>query len=107
MTNAVDDILDRYKDRLREEPPKLPTERSTFGGDLEKEYEIWSEGYACTGESGGATLHGRAFGKSFKDAIARFAQTHPDFASQLNKSKTAYWGCTLYANEKEARKAFG
>ena len=38
-------------------------------------YEIWSEGYLCTGMEGipaKAHLHGNAWGTSFEDACVRF-----------------------------------
>ena len=34
-------------------------------------YEIWSEGYACTGQSAGATCHGISKGDTFEEACKK------------------------------------
>lgn len=39
-----------------------------------KEWEIWSEGYAATGEHGRAFLHGTAWGESFDEACINFRE---------------------------------
>lgn len=70
-----------------------------------REYQVWSEGYQCTGQASGATYHGTYKAESFTEAILEcFKDKQPEY---LNKEKTAYWGCRLFDNEKEAREAFG
>lgn len=101
-----------------------------------KEYEIWSEGYRATGESGDATFHGKSFGNTFDEAVENF--TYPEdkvreydgfvyihkgdklgadrYTRECFMSDEAYinrrsnwkiWGCALFDNEADARKSFG
>lgn len=96
-----------------------------------KEYEIWSEGYAATGERCPAHLYGKSKGKNFIEACQNF--TYPkdivrgfdgliivNKGSKLNldtnadgtlrKSRTgnpSIWACALFDNESDARKSFG
>lgn len=89
-----------------------------------KEYEVWSEGYAATGESGGATLHGKAFARNFAQAChIVMATEHLKWIEKVNApsykeyetggrwdydpSELSYWGCRLYWSEELARKSFG
>lgn len=74
---------------------------------MTKKYEIWSEGYEATGESGEAYCHGIGEGKDFKDACKNFAKEDKDFAFYFNENSMSYWGCKLFDNEFEARKSFG
>lgn len=39
-----------------------------------KEFEIWSEGYAATGEHSPAYFHGKAKGETFDEACINFRQ---------------------------------
>ena len=71
------------------------------------QFAIWCEGYAATGESGPATLIGRAFGKTFKEACENFAEKNKDFKHLFNPDKMTYWGCHLFTNQADARKSFG
>jgi len=71
--------------------------------DLLNKYEIWSEGYATSGESDGAMLHGNGTGKTFRDACIGFFKGDEYFYLE----SMSYWGCKLYDNEQEARKEFG
>jgi len=68
-------------------------------------FEIWSEGFSATGQSGSAIRHGQGCvkAKSFKAACAKFFGANRYF----NREKMTYWGCRLFDNEKEARKSFG
>jgi len=66
-------------------------------------YEIWSEGYAATGNFSGANFHGRHEAESFKDACKLFFKDDPYYNPQFN----TYWSCRLYDNEQDARKTFG
>lgn len=72
--------------------------------DLEpREFEIWSEGYAMTGDHGGAHLMGKAIGRTFQEACDNYFKKDRDYKSK----RLTYWGCRLYNNEKDARKSFG
>jgi len=70
-------------------------------------WEIWSEGFRATGDSGGATLHGKEYGTTFKKAVITFASNNPNFAEYFNKKEMSYWGCQLFDNESDARESFG
>jgi hypothetical protein len=66
-------------------------------------YAIWSEGYRATGEAAGAHYFGSAKGETFKDAcVAHFKKDH-----YFNPKTMRHWGCRLFDNEADARKAFG
>jgi hypothetical protein len=70
-------------------------------------FNIWSEGYSVTGQSSGAILVAEAVeGDDFKDACQKHfvGEVHEYY---FNPEKLSYWGCRLYDNEAEARKAFG
>ena len=72
-----------------------------------KLYEIWSEGYRCTGDSGEAMLHGRIKADTFKEACIAFALKDRRFNPYFNPETMTYWGCRLFDNERNARKSFG
>jgi len=86
------------------------------------EIEIWMEGYAATGERQGAQKIGEYFAKNFDEAIEMYKKEHPTthgierkerkrFINQeaYDKRDAEYeiWACSLYDNEKDARKSFG
>lgn len=73
-----------------------------------EEFEIWSEGFAVTGQSGEAMLMGRAKGESFEDACAdHFDPNDPNDSKYYDPKRNTYWGCRLFDNEADARKSFG
>lgn len=84
--------------------------------------EIWMEGYAATGESGTAQKIWEGDALDFDDAIKKYnadkngvtlaePYTRNSFDSEeayLNRrSNWKIWGCALFDNEVDARKAFG
>jgi len=83
-------------------------------------WEIWSEGYRITGETGFAQLEGKEEAETFDDAVEKFKQKHPDKVNtreiylerneegimQIVKVHTI-WGCQLFPTESEARWSFG
>lgn len=73
----------------------------------QQEFEIWSEGFAATGESGPARFHGTSIGIDFKDSCIKFSLANPKFLEYFDSSRMTYWGCELFDNEIEARKSFG
>lgn len=94
-------------------------------GEL-KEFEIWTEGFVTTGQSGTAIkLNGEypILAHSFDEAVETLrkydAEKQPlitenkrtrytsDEAYKTRSSNWSYWGCNLYDNEEEARKSFG
>jgi hypothetical protein len=77
-----------------------------------KAYEIWSEGYLCTGMDGipeKATFHGIYYGKNFIEACNSWAKEKKERKKyfRIIDGIPVYWGCTMFDNEKDARKSFG
>jgi hypothetical protein len=70
------------------------------------EFEVWSEGYAITGNSSGATFEGKFKGATFRDACAEWAKTVEE-PHLYNAKDNTYWGCRLFDNETDARRSFG
>lgn len=74
---------------------------------MDELWDIWSEGYAATGQSGRAYHHGSEYGSTFKEAVKRFAAKNPEFREYFNEKGMTYWGCRLFDNESDARRSFG
>lgn len=74
-----------------------------------KKFEVWSEGYAATGESGDAVFHGNFEGETFRDAVISFKNslTNPHSISCIDIDRMTFWGCRFFDNEIDARKSFG
>ena len=73
-------------------------------------YDIWSEGYLCTGCEGipvKAKYHGKFHGKDFREACKTWAKSNGEDYRFYNEDRNSYWGCRLFDNEKEARASFG
>ena len=71
-----------------------------------KFFNIWSEGYAATGQSSDAQCMGSFPGKTFKEAVKNWMKTI-DSANLVDLNNMTYWGCKLYPDESSARKTFG
>ena len=87
-----------------------------------KEYEIWEEGFAATGERAGARFIGKAMGETFEEACKNFRYpadivrswdgmvlVHKGDALKLDEHYPypSIWACRLYDNEADARRSFG
>jgi hypothetical protein len=72
-----------------------------------KMWEVWAEGYRATCESGDATLLGKAEANTFEEACRKVAEQRGMHLTFSIDRPPAYWGCRLFDNEKDARKAFG
>lgn len=79
-----------------------------------KPFSVYSEGYAATGERGGATSHGTHWGHDFNDAIKRWKSEGGQDAIYLSESHDrwgrttwSYWGCRLFETLHEAQRSFG
>ena len=80
-------------------------------------YNIWVEGYCCTGEFGTARLiTSNVEGKSFINAVENWWNSLSKKDKEgwggkiyINEEKNyaSIWACRLFDNESEARKAFG
>lgn len=75
-----------------------------------KKYEIWSEGYLCTGMEGipeKAFCFGTEEGETFKDACIKFFLREERHKVYFDSNDMTYWGCRLFDNEVDARKSYG
>jgi hypothetical protein len=75
-------------------------------------YEVWSEGFAVTGEQQPAVLHGEVEAASFEAACAKlFTGEGRDgghgWQPYFDAVRMTYWGCKLYDNEADARRSYG
>jgi len=79
-----------------------------------KEFEVWLEGYAATGQSSRATFHGKVMAESFDEACIKVLggsldkdESNSDGYRRNSKGKMCVWACGCYDNETEARASFG
>lgn len=71
-----------------------------------KEYEVWVEGYCCTGESSGAEFLGKYKAPNFIEAC-REACICKGVPFEVRDDKPISWGCGMFDNEADARKSTG
>lgn len=99
-----------------------PIEPVNHWEDL-KEYEVWMEGHIATGDRSNAHLWGKAKARNFAEACHKVAcanylknikkdEVDPKMQYGLGRwdydpASLTYWGCNLFDNEKDARRAFG
>lgn len=69
-------------------------------------FNIWAEGFAATGQSGGAVFMGSNEGEDFKDACDKFF-IEEDHKIYYDSNNLTYWGCKLFDNELDAKVSFG
>lgn len=75
-----------------------------------KTWEVWSEGYRATGDFARATLEGRVDAESFAEACRKACVDHGRWKEEpggFDPKRLTVWGCRLFDNEADARKAFG
>lgn len=89
-----------------------------------KEYEVWMEGYAATGESGTASLLGKVKARNFAQACHIIeCEAHlkwmkeinePDYTQYVDAARWDYdphqlriWNCGLFWSKELAQKSFG
>ena len=89
-----------------------------------KEYEVWMEGYAITGNRSDATLLGKVFARNFaqacdiimctkhlaaikEDNLPENKEFCPPRKWDYDPHKLTVWACGLFWDEKHARKTFG
>ncbi len=70
-----------------------------------RDYEIWTEGYSCTGDGGGAYKIGDSVGDTFREAVELYFKNHPD--DNFNKERLTVWSCRLFDNRRDAQRNFG
>lgn len=75
-----------------------------------KLFEIWIEGYVVPECHAKAEMLGTQEAETFIQACDLFVENHPKYKGSYRKGKDGnpiYWGCRLFDNEIDARKAFG
>lgn len=73
------------------------------------QWDIWSEGYRATGESGTCMKLGTSKGRTFNEAVRSFSNASADkhlFSENL-KGVWSYWGCRLFPDRESASLSFG
>ena len=71
-----------------------------------KWFEVWSEGYAATGDRATATLEGRVEAETFGDACRKACVEQGRWKASpayFDAKELTVWGCGLYDNEADAR----
>ena len=89
-----------------------------------KEYEVWMEGYAATGEHGTATLVGKTKARNFaqachilmceqklKSITEENKPNNKDYVTpgrwDYDPNRLSYWACKMYWSKELASKSFG
>lgn len=72
-----------------------------------RKFDVWSEGHAATGGGGPAMHWGSGMAHSLTQMCEFVAQCNPTFAAHFDSERMTWWGCKLFDNEADARKAFG
>jgi len=75
--------------------------------DAMPKFDIWVEGYEVTGNKSEARLVGTAEADTFAEACAALMSLPPWNDGNFNPEQLTYWGCRLFDNEPDARKAYG
>lgn len=72
-------------------------------------WQVWTEGYAATGEHGTATYHGEVRAETFDQACRIILGDSLDLKEDgsFRYPYPSVWACRCYDNEADARKAFG
>lgn len=72
-----------------------------------KDWEVWTEGYAATGEFGSAILHGVYRAETFQQAVEAWLDEYTDRWKSYDSDRMTFWGCRFYDNERDARAFLG
>lgn len=76
-------------------------------------HTLWMEGFSATCESAHAHCLGRSTGRTFDESCAVFARRYNrgkrDGYRMVRSEDGAWsvWGCRIFDNETDARRAFG
>ena len=69
-------------------------------------YEVWMQGYSCTGQYKPHELIGRVKAESFKEAceiaLKKRGIDKDDFEKYYDSDNQTYWGCSLFDNEADS-----
>ena len=72
-----------------------------------KTFEIWSEGFAVTGNSAIAGFEGNYEGEDFVSACKAMVLAKGWDNRLYSAESNSFWGCRFFDNEADARKSFG
>lgn len=76
-----------------------------------KNFEVWMEGYSCTGQSKTHEFIGKVRTESFEQAceiaVKNWCKDEESFQKYYNPDNQSFWGCSCYDNEADAAKSFG
>ena len=76
------------------------------GAEGETKWKVWMEGFKAQGNSSPAKFCGTFPGETFADACSAWADT-TNYREDFDPERRTFWGCRLFDNETDARKAFG
>jgi len=79
---------------------------------IEREFEVWCEGYRATVDRADATLLGRVVAADFDGAVRAVRDSMDDARSracfeQQGVGRWTFWACRLWDNELDARESYG
>lgn len=72
-----------------------------------KLFNVYIEGYCCSGDSSKASYLGQFKGKTFEEACERALKEKSWDMSYYDRKSNTYWACRFFDNEEDARKCFG
>lgn len=116
--SKYDDVAIRVKELESRPTPILSSEEEAEGF---KVWNLWMEGYVCTGMDGipaKAIFLGSFVGKTFIEAVSDYGRKKSDIYEELDVNESgyqvkiingvpSYWGCRIFDNEDDARKRWG
>ena len=73
-------------------------------------FEVWAEGYSTNGDSGIHRLMGTEDAETFQEAcdiVFSNSDESEYWRECYNAERLTHWGCRLFDNATEARKALG
>lgn len=75
-----------------------------------KTWEVWSEGYLASGDRADTTFEGRAEAETFAEACRIACVERGRWKIEpgsFDPKGLTVWGCRLFDNEADARRAYG
>lgn len=77
---------------------------------MDREFDVWMEGYSATGQYCPHEFVGKAIAKDFKTACAiavkeRYGEE--EFNKYYDADRCSYWGCRCFDNEEDASRLCG
>lgn len=73
----------------------------------EKDWDIWVEGYAATGERRNHYRIGIGRGTTFREACLDLAKKDDEFRKHFRAETLSFWGCRLFPDRLSAARSFG